>query len=62
MDIQDLCRQGAFSQFLQVMNSLNEPAIEYGKDVVYQLGKRDGVREFKDDLVDTINRIAKNGK
>ena len=58
--VQQLCQSGAFSQFKELADSIELPEIRYGEDVTYQLGKRDGAIEFKNELFEIIEKIAKS--
>jgi len=57
--IKKLCQSGAFNAFIEILDSLNEPEIEHSDtDIKYTIGKRDGYRELKSELKNTIHNLA----
>jgi len=58
-----LCRSGAFTKFLELMDEIREPNIIFtgnSNEMAYNIGKRDGFIEFKDSLI-TIIKDKSNG-
>ena len=58
--IKKLCTTGAFQMFIELMEELELPMIRHGDDLTYQVGKRDGAVEFKQEVIKTIDDYAKN--
>lgn len=57
--IHRLCTSGAFNAFIELMDTIEEPKIVIGERLEWMVGKRDGFRELKSTLKETIEKIAK---
>ena len=59
--IKKLCQSGVFEPFLQIMKDIQVHEIKKSDnpyDIFYQLGKRDGQKEYWNDLNQKINDIC----
>ena len=59
--IHQLCSSGAFDAFMELANVIEVSDIKYSsnpQDISYQLGKRDGAEEFKNELFSLVKRNA----
>lgn len=59
--IHNLCSSGAFDAFMELANAIEVSEVKYTSnphDIAYQLGKRDGAMEFKDELYSLVRRNA----
>ncbi len=57
--IKHLCTSGAFDAFKEIADSIPQTRIEYGEAANYMIGKRDGAEEFKTELFELIEKLAK---
>ena len=59
--IKTLCQNGGFSLFMQLCDQIEPPEIKYShnvNDLIYLLGRRDGMVEMKNELYSLIKKLA----